>query len=94
MTCDDHGVTRWLLLDYGGVLCTPQPEEDRRALERAGVGYTEAGLAGLDVEVLGGEASAARLLAELVGADVQVTAFSPLGGALEQTYLNLVEGQR
>jgi ABC-2 type transport system ATP-binding protein len=66
----------------------------RQALERAGVGYTEAGVAGLDVEIVGGEASAARLLAELVKADVQITAFSPLGGALEQTYLNLVEGQR
>jgi putative hydrolase of the HAD superfamily len=28
-------VTDWLLLDYGGVLCTPQPEEDRAALVRA-----------------------------------------------------------
>ena len=66
----------------------------RQALERAGVGWAEAGHAGVDVEVLGGESSAARLLAELLGADVQVTAFAPLGGALEQTYLNLVEGQR
>lgn len=32
-------MTRWLLLDYGGVLCTPQPEEAQRALvEAAGVG--------------------------------------------------------
>jgi len=66
----------------------------RDALERAGVGWVEAGHAGLDVEVLGGEPSAARLLAELVAAGVAVTAFAPLGGALEATYLDLVEGQR
>lgn len=28
-------MTPWLLLDYGGVLCTPQPEADRQALVRA-----------------------------------------------------------
>jgi putative hydrolase of the HAD superfamily len=28
-------VTDWLLLDYGGVLCLPQPAEDRAALVRA-----------------------------------------------------------
>ena len=66
----------------------------RQALERTGVGYAEAGLAGIDVEVIGGEATAARLLKELIEAEVQITTFSPLGGALEQTYLNLVEGQR
>jgi ABC-2 type transport system ATP-binding protein len=66
----------------------------RQALERAGVGWAEAGHAGVDVEVLGGESSAARLLAELVGAGVAVTAFAPVGGALEATYLDLVEGQR
>jgi putative hydrolase of the HAD superfamily len=27
-------VTRWVLLDYGGVLCLPQPEADQRELER------------------------------------------------------------
>jgi ABC-2 type transport system ATP-binding protein len=66
----------------------------RQALERAGVGWVEAGHAGIDVEVLGGEPSAARLLGELVAAGVAVTAFAPLGGALEATYLDLVEGQR
>jgi ABC-2 type transport system ATP-binding protein len=69
----------------------------RDTLERAGVGWVEAGAggtAGLDVEVLGGEPSAARLLAELVAAGVSVTAFAPLGGALEATYLDLVEGQK
>jgi ABC-2 type transport system ATP-binding protein len=66
----------------------------RQALERAGVGWADAGHAGLDVEVLGGEPSAARLLSELVAAGVAVTAFAPLGGALEATYLDLVEGQR
>jgi ABC-2 type transport system ATP-binding protein len=68
--------------------------ELRQALEQAGVGWSEAGRSGLDVEVLGGEPSAARLLAELVAAGVQVTAFAPLGGELEATYLDLVEGQR
>ena len=72
-------------LDPGGL---------REALETAGVGWSAAGHAGLDVEVLGGEASAARLLGELVAAGVSVTAFAPLGGELEATYLDLVEGQR
>ena len=66
----------------------------RQALERSGVGYAEAGLAGIDVEVLGGEESAARLLGELVAAGLAVTAFAPVGGSLEATYLDLVEGQR
>jgi ABC-2 type transport system ATP-binding protein len=66
----------------------------REALERARVGWVEAGHAGLDVEVLGGEPSAARLLSELVAAGVRVTAFAPLGGALEATYLDLVERER
>lgn len=65
-----------------------------RALERIGVGWTDAGRAGVDVEVLGGEPSAARLLGELIGGGVAITAFAPLGGALEATYLDLVEGQR
>jgi ABC-2 type transport system ATP-binding protein len=66
----------------------------QEALERAGVGWTAAGHAGLDVQVLGGEASAARLLGELIAAGVQVAAFAPVGGSLEATYLDLVEGQR
>ena len=28
-------MAKWLLLDYGGVLCTDQKDEDRRALEKA-----------------------------------------------------------
>jgi ABC-2 type transport system ATP-binding protein len=63
-------------------------------LEKRGVGWAAAGHAGIDVQVLGGEESAARLLAELVAADVRVTAFAPVGGSLEATYLDLVEGQR
>jgi ABC-2 type transport system ATP-binding protein len=66
----------------------------RAELERLGVGWTDAGHAGLDVQVLGGEPVAARLLGELVGAGLQVTAFAPVGGSLEATYLDLVEGQR
>jgi ABC-2 type transport system ATP-binding protein len=69
------------------------PSALRQALEQAGVGWTEAGQAGLDVEVLGGEPSAAQLLSELVAAGIRVTAFAPLGGALEATYLDLVEGK-
>ena len=73
------------------------PDALRRALERAGVGWASAGAggtAGLDVEIVGGERTAARLLSELVAAGVAVSAFAPLGGALEATYLDLVEGQR
>lgn len=33
--CEDRPVADWLLLDYGGVLCTDQPEDDRRALVSA-----------------------------------------------------------
>jgi ABC-2 type transport system ATP-binding protein len=66
----------------------------QRALEEAGVGWTAAGHAGLDVQVLGGEEVAARLLGELIAGGVQVTAFAPVGGSLEATYLDLVEGQR
>jgi ABC-2 type transport system ATP-binding protein len=63
-------------------------------LERRGVGWSGAGHAGIDVQVLGGEESAARLLGELVAAGLRITAFAPLGGSLEATYLDLVEGQR
>ena len=70
------------------------PDALRRALERANVGWVEAGHAGLDVEVVGGERTAARLLSELVTAGVPISAFAPLGGALEATYLDLVEGQK
>jgi ABC-2 type transport system ATP-binding protein len=71
-----------------------EPTALREALERAGVGWADAGVAGVDVDVLGGEASAARLLAELVAAGIAITSFAPVGGALEATYLDLVEGQR
>ena len=70
------------------------PDALRRALERANVAWVDAGHAGLDVEVVGGERTAARLLSELVAAGVPISAFAPLGGALEATYLDLVEGQR
>ena len=66
----------------------------QEALAAAGVGWTAAGHAGIDVQVLGGETSAARLLGELIAGGVQVTAFAPVGGSLEATYLDLVEGQR
>ena len=64
-----------------------------------GAGAGERGLGGrrargVDVEVVGGERTAARLLSELVAAGVPISAFAPLGGALEATYLDLVEGQR
>jgi ABC-2 type transport system ATP-binding protein len=63
-------------------------------LERIGVGWSGGGHGGVDVEVLGGDASAARLLGELVSAGLAVTAFAPVSGSLEATYLDLVEGQR
>jgi ABC-2 type transport system ATP-binding protein len=65
----------------------------RSALERSGWPVTEAGSAGLDVQVTGGEAEAARLLASLVNAGIPITAFAPVGGALEATYLDLMEGR-
>jgi ABC-2 type transport system ATP-binding protein len=70
------------------------PDALRTALERAGVGWAGAGHAGLDVQVLGGESAAARLLGELIAAGIAVTAFAPVGGSLEATYLDLVEGQK
>ena len=70
------------------------PAELQRVLERAGVGWAVAGHAGIDVQVLGGEAAAARLLGELIAAGVAVTAFAPVGGSLEAAYLDLVEGQK
>ncbi|HEV7657151.1 MAG TPA: AAA family ATPase, partial [Mycobacteriales bacterium] len=70
------------------------PAALERALEGIGVGWSGAGHAGLDVQVVGGEEAAARFLGELVAAGVQLTAFAPLGGSLEATYLDLVEGQR
>jgi ABC-2 type transport system ATP-binding protein len=71
-----------------------EPDRLREALERAGVGWVGAGHAGIDVQVLGGEQTAARLLGELVAAGVEVTAFAPVGGSLEAAYLDLVEGQK
>jgi ABC-2 type transport system ATP-binding protein len=66
----------------------------RTALERGGWTCADAGAAnGLDVRVGGGEPEAARLLAELVAGGVAVTAFAPVGGALEATYLDLMEGR-
>jgi ABC-2 type transport system ATP-binding protein len=70
------------------------PAALQEALEKAGVGWAAVGHAGLDVQVLGGEETAAKLLAELIGAGVKITAFAPVGGSLEATYLDLVEGQR
>jgi ABC-2 type transport system ATP-binding protein len=71
-----------------------EPETLERALETIGVGWSDAGHAGVDVQVLGGERNAARLLGELVAAGVAVTAFAPVGGSLEATYLDLVEGSQ
>jgi len=70
------------------------PAALRAALERDRLPFADAGVAnGLDVQVVGGEAAAARLLASLVAAGVPVTAFAPVGGALEATYLDLMEGR-
>jgi ABC-2 type transport system ATP-binding protein len=69
------------------------PAAMRSALERSGWQCVDAGPSGLDVQVGGGEAEAARLLASLVAAGVPVTAFAPVGGALEATYLDLMEGR-
>ena len=70
------------------------PAALRSALERDGLAFTDAGAAnGLDVHIAGGEGVAARLLASLVAAGVGVTAFAPVGGALEATYLDLMEGR-
>ncbi|MGA7205428.1 MAG: ABC transporter ATP-binding protein [Specibacter sp.] len=55
----------------------------------AGKGRREA----VSVE-LATEADAARLLAELVGAGVQVSAFAPAGGILEETYMSMEVEQR
>jgi ABC-2 type transport system ATP-binding protein len=69
------------------------PDSMRAALERSGWATSDAGLSGLDVQVSGGEPEAARLLASLVAAGVPITAFAPVGGALEATYLDLMEGR-
>jgi len=70
------------------------PAALRATLERHRLPFADAGVAnGLDVQVIGGEAAAARLLASLVAAGVPVTAFAPVGGALEATYLDLMEGR-
>ena len=71
-------------LDPGGL---------RSALDRDGWTYTDAGTAGLDVALAGGDPTAARLLAALVGDGVAVTSFAPVGGALEAAYLHLTEGR-
>jgi ABC-2 type transport system ATP-binding protein len=63
----------------------------RRALDQAGWECIDAGVGALDVRVVGGEAVAARLLGALVASGVAMTAFAPLGGALEATYLDLME---
>ncbi len=54
--------------------------------KRVGGGLTE-------VEVVG-EENAARLLADLVRADIRVTAFTPSHGALESAYLAATEDRR
>lgn len=61
------------------------------ALDQAGVPHDPPAAPGVDVQVAGGESAAARLLAELVASGVTVTAFAPLGGALEAAYLDLTE---
>ena len=62
-----------------------------RALGELGVTAMPAGPAAVDVQVFGGEQNGARLLAELVGAGVPVTAFGPVGGSLEAAYLQLTD---
>jgi ABC-2 type transport system ATP-binding protein len=47
----------------------------------------------LEVEVAG-EESAARLLTDLIGAGVRVTAFTPTRGALESAYLAATEDRQ
>lgn len=63
------------------------------ALDLAGIEHAPPSSPGVDVEIAGGEPVAARVLADLVGSGVEVTAFAPLGGALEAAYLDLMEGQ-
>jgi ABC-2 type transport system ATP-binding protein len=43
---------------------------------------------------VGGEEMAARLLADLVGDGIRVTAFAPSQGALESAYLAATEDRR
>ncbi len=64
-----------------------------RALDERGVSAITAGPSAVDVQVFGGEQNAARLLSELVGAGVPVTAFGPVGGSLEAAYLQLTDDQ-
>jgi ABC-2 type transport system ATP-binding protein len=61
------------------------------ALGRSGYDHDEPTPAGVDVHLPSDEA-AAQLLAHLVGAEVPVVAFQPLGGALEAAYLELTDG--
>ncbi|WP_026556716.1 ABC transporter ATP-binding protein [Arthrobacter sp. 35W] len=44
--------------------------------------------------LLGSEDDAARLLKDLVAADIAITSFAPAGGALEETYLSMDAEQR
>ena len=62
------------------------------ALAGLGVAHSPPGPAGIDVQV-GLDTEAAGLLAALVRADVPVVSFQPVGGALEQTFLELT-GER
>lgn len=68
------------------------PHRLEAALTRMRVASVATGGASVDVQVLGGEPAAAQLLAELVRADVPVTAFGPVGGNLEAAYLELTRG--
>ena len=63
------------------------------ALTGAGVAWTRTGGGDADV-VVAGEAEAARLLAMLVRAGAPVSAFGPVGSALEAAYLRLTAGDR
>jgi ABC-2 type transport system ATP-binding protein len=65
---------------------------DQPALLAALRGRGEPGRAGVDVE-LASESDAAELLTELVTAGVRITAFAPIGGALEAAYLELVDDE-
>ncbi|MGQ0575668.1 MAG: ABC transporter ATP-binding protein [Pseudonocardia sp.] len=64
------------------------------ALTELGVAWTPAAATGDADVTVDGEAHAAELLAALVAAGVPVSAFAPVGSALEAAYLELTGGQR
>lgn len=69
------------------------PEPLLAALGDTGLPHSAATPAGVDVQ-LASEDDAARLLAQLVAAGVQVSAFAPVGGSLEAEFLSLTSQAR